>query len=265
MQCRYNVGVPARPSYTARLISEEMLSEPMQTKHLVFEAQELERFEFAAGQFVSMTAPDPKPDRAGKIITRAYSIASAAKGRRFDICLNRVAGGFFSNHLCDMKVGETVSFHGPHGNFVLRNPLRDSLFIATGTGIAPMRAFVQWLFHDEARRAELRARGTKIHLIYGTRFVSDIYYRDYFEEMAARYGESFDYKYTLSRPPEGWTGLTGYVQQHVRDIVAARAEERRKEMDAYICGLNDMVSGCRQLLTEEFGWEKKQVIFERYD
>jgi len=36
-------------------------------------------------------------------------------------------------------------------------------------------------------------------------------------------------------------------------------------MDAYICGLNDMVSANRKLLTEEFGWDKKQVIFERYD
>ncbi len=36
-------------------------------------------------------------------------------------------------------------------------------------------------------------------------------------------------------------------------------------MDAYICGLNDMVSACRKMLMEEFGWDKKQVIFERYD
>jgi NAD(P)H-flavin reductase len=164
-----------------------------------------------------------------------------------------------------MTVGDKVSFHGPHGNFILRTPLRDSIFIATGTGIAPMRAFVQWLFEDEARLAEVRARGTKIHLVYGTRFESDIYYRGYFEQMAARSPECFSYQYTLSRPPEGWTGKTGYVQEHVREIVAEREESQRREMDAYICGLNDMVAGCRQLLMEEFGWDKKQVIFERYD
>ena len=242
-----------------------MLSEPAQTKHLVFEVKELERFEFAAGQFVSMTAPDPKPERAGKIITRAYSIASASNGRRFDICLNRVPGGFFSNHLCDMKVGEGVSFHGPHGNFVLRKPLRDSVLIATGTGIAPMRAFVQWLFADEARLGEMRMQDRKIHLVYGTRHATDLYYQSYFRQMAEAFPEIFDYRCTLSRPPEGWSGGKGYVQEHVREIVKARPEKQRNDMDAYICGLNDMVSANRQMLTEEFGWDKKQVIFERYD
>lgn len=257
--------MPPRPSYTARLISEEMLSEPMQTKHLVFKTEELENFEYAPGQFVSMTAPDPKPERAGKIITRAYSIASASNRRIFDICLNRVEGGFFSNHLCDMKVGDTVSFHGPHGNFVLRNPLRDCVFIATGTGIAPMRAFVQWLFADEQRVGEMRLGGRKIHLVYGTRHATDIYYQQYFEEMAQRFPDIFDYRYSLSRPHEGWTGLRGYVQEHVREIVSTRPDASRNDMDAYICGLNDMVSANRQLLTEQFGWDKKQVIFERYD
>ncbi|GAC1659456.1 MAG: ferredoxin--NADP reductase [Acidobacteriaceae bacterium] len=255
----------ARDTYTAKLISEQMLSESAQTKHLVFETVELERFDFAAGQFVSMTAPDPKPERAGKIITRAYSIASASRGREFDVCLNRVPGGFFSNHLCDMKVGDTVGFHGPHGNFVLRNPLRDCVFIATGTGIAPMRAFVQWLFADAERVGEMRLQGRRIHLVYGTRYATDLYYEAYFREVAEQFPELFDYRCTVSRPPEGYTGQRGYVQEHVRAIVSARAEDRRTDMDAYICGLNDMVSANRQMLMEEFGWDKKQVIFERYD
>jgi ferredoxin-NADP reductase len=36
-------------------------------------------------------------------------------------------------------------------------------------------------------------------------------------------------------------------------------------MDAYICGLKDMVVGTRQMLIEEFGWDKKTVMFERFD
>ncbi|MEO8727320.1 MAG: FAD-dependent oxidoreductase [Acidobacteriaceae bacterium] len=259
--------MPPRPSFTAKLISEEMLSEPTQTKHLVFETQDeaLDHFNYAAGQFISMTAPDPRPERAGKIITRAYSIASASNGRFFDLCLNRVEGGFFSNYLCDMRLGDTVGFHGPHGNFVLRNPLRDCVFIATGTGIAPMRAFVQWLFADETRVGEMRLCQRKIHLVYGTRYPTDIYYQQLFEETAQHFPEIFDYRFSLSRPHEGWTGLRGYVQEHVREIVAARPDETRNHMDAYICGLNDMVSANRQLLVEQFGWDKKQVIFERYD
>jgi NAD(P)H-flavin reductase len=50
------------------------------------------------------------------------------------------------------------------------------------------------------------------------------------------------------------------VQEHIREIVGAR-----KDMHVYICGLNEMVSSVCKLLIEECGWEKKRVIFERYD
>src|SRR5262245_19512506 len=150
LQCCFGTMTYQRPTFTAKVTRTIMLSEPAQTKHMEFEVLELDRFDFAAGQFVSMTAP-----KEGKTMTRAYSIASGPRhNRQFDLCLNRVLNGFFSNLLCDMKVGDAVSFHGPHGNFVLRNPLRDSLFIATGTGIAPMRAFVEWLFGETPRHED---------------------------------------------------------------------------------------------------------------
>jgi ferredoxin-NADP reductase len=36
-------------------------------------------------------------------------------------------------------------------------------------------------------------------------------------------------------------------------------------MDAYICGLNEMVSATRKMLKEELGWDRKQIVYERYD
>ena len=221
---------------------------------MVFAIEDMERFDFAAGQFISMVAP-----RAGKTITRAYSLASAPRKNEFDLCLNRVEQGFFSNFLCDMKEGETVNFHGPHGTFVLRNPLRDSILIATGTGIAPIRGFVQWLFADESRH-----QGREIHLVYGTRYPVDIYYKDYFELVAHDF-PNFHYVITLSRAPDDWKGERGYVQQQVRKIVAARGRVERTNMDAYVCGLNDMISETRKMLKEELGWERKQIVYERYD
>ena len=241
-----------RKNYTCKLDRAVSLSD--QTKHLEFHAPEMERFDFVPGQFVSLLAP-----KDGRVITRAYSIASSPRKNQFDVCLNRVENGFFSNLLCDMSEGAELKFHGPHGLFVLRNPLRDAMFIATGTGIAPMRAFVEWLFADQSRHA-----GRNIWLVFGTRYTKDIYYRDEFERVAQRH-PNFHYLITLSRAGDEWEGERGYVQEHIRKILEARPAELRKDMDAYICGLNDMVSACRKLLMEEFGWDKKQVIFERYD
>jgi len=270
-----------RQTYTARLLKKVCLSESAQCFHLEFVIDELESFDLLAGQFISAVAVDGN----GKTQTRAYSIASDANANRFDLCVNRVEGGFFSNHLCDLPVDGAVQVHGPHGHFTLRQPITDSIFVATGTGIAPMRGFTQWLFPTQGPHAGAdRSNGKNIWLVYGTRHESELYYRDYFEKLAAKH-HNFHYISTLSRAPEEWPGLRGYVQEYVglivekRDTPAAAAaaaeslgeitEAIAKEVPVfdihtYICGLNNMVSAVRERLTDH-GWHRKQIIFERYD
>ena len=272
----------ARPTYTARLLKKICISESAQCFHLEFIIDELEHFDLAAGQFLSAVAVDQR----GKSQTRAYSIASAANANRFDLCVNRVEGGFFSNHLADLTdlpVGGTIQVHGPHGNFNLKEPLTDSIFVATGTGIAPMRAFTQALFPGSGPDAGADlSQGKQIWLVYGTRHASELYYSDYFESIAAEHA-NFHYIATLSRAQEDWTGRRGYVQDYVREIVESRNPPSTIPNPAliaapsdgpppapvfkiytYICGLNNMVAGVRDLLTG-LGWHKKQILFERYD
>lgn len=255
-----------RPLYTARLTRRLLLSERADCFHLEFTIEELEKFDFQPGQFVSAVAADP----TGKLQTRAYSIASAPRANQFDVCVNRVEGGFFSNLLCDLEVGQTVQVHGPHGLFLLRAPLTHSIFIATGTGIAPMRAFVEYLFPENG---EELSQGQKIWLVYGTRYESELYYQEYFERIAARQ-PNFVYFKTLSRAGEGWGGERGYVQELVQRIAEGHAREIPQDprplngfiynIHAYICGLNEMVAANRDCL-KGLGWERKQIIFERYD
>jgi ferredoxin-NADP reductase len=267
----------ARELLTARLERKECISEVAQCYHFVFVLDELESFPFTAGQFVSAVAPDAN----GKMQTRAYSIASAANGNRFDLCVNRVEQGFFSNHLADLPdlpIGAKIQIHGPHGYFILHEPITDSILVATGTGIAPMRGYLQWLFPDGGPD---RSNGKQIWLVYGTRHESDIYYQKEFEALAARI-PNFHYLPTLSRAHESWTGRRGYVQEHVARIIEERAarlnqpfpapppdpsllqSELNFDIYAYICGLNEMVSSVRERLAA-LGWHKKQIVFERYD
>lgn len=281
-----------RQTYTARLTKKACISESAQCYHLEFAVDELERFDFLSGQFLSAVAVDER----GKTQTRAYSIASAPEENRFDLCMNRVEGGFFSNHLCDLPEGGSVQVHGPHGHFTLKTPVTDSVFIATGTGVAPMRGFTQWLFPETGPDAGIdRSEGRHIWLVYGTRHESEIYYRDYFERLAEE-RENFHYITTLSRATEEWAGRRGYVQEYLAEMAESRggpiqtvqqmgavgaaegslretvvAVEERVAADplafdihTYICGLNNMVSAVRERLTG-FGWHRKQIIFERYD
>ncbi len=240
----------------------------------MFEVEGRDSFNYLPGQFISAVAPDEN----GKQQTRAYSIASAASGNKFELCVNRVENGFFSNYLADltfMPVGATIQIHGPHGHFVLQQPITDSIFVSTGTGVAPMRAFAEWLFPADGPD---RSQGKDIYLVYGTRHETDIYYQEEFEALAKRV-PNFHYLPTLSRALDEWAGLRGHVQVHISKTVEERAKRlglalpldpacvaaaQSFEIYSYICGLNFMVSGVRDLMTG-LGWHRKQIVFERYD
>lgn len=251
-----------RELFTARLVEKILLSEASQCFHLNFVIDALQEFPFEPGQFVSCVAAHPV---TGKPQTRAYSIASAAHKNTFALCVNRVEAGFFSNMLGDLEAGGTIEMYGPNGDFTLREPLADSLFIATGTGVAPMCGFAQWLFPEGGPD---RSQGKQFSLIYGTRHEADIYYRSYFEQLAARH-PNFKYLPTLSRAPESWTGERGYVQEHVARLLAGRtppdpAQGPPFDIYAYVCGLSEMVHATRDLL-RSLGWHRKQVVQERFD
>ena len=241
-------------TFSARLSRSVPLSEF--TKHLEFEVQGMPKFGFVAGQWLSVKANTSK----GEEITRAYSIASApSENGRFAFCLNRVQDGFMSNYLCDLAEGAEISLQGPFGDFILRPPLRDTLMIATGTGIAPFRAMLEALFGPE--RASARAAAipqTQFRLLFGSRSEQAIYYREEFERLAAAHS-NFHFLPTLSRGGGEWTGLRGYVQEHVPGIVG-----NRTDMQAYICGLDRMVSANRELL-KSLGWDRKSIRYEKYD
>jgi ferredoxin-NADP reductase len=233
-------------SISARLVRSVALSEF--TKHLEFEVA-APQFGFVPGQWLSLKQVNDE----GEEITRAYSIASAPNGNRFALCLNRVQDGFMSNYLCELAEGGEVQAQGPFGNFILKPPLRDTLFIATGTGIAPYRGMLEWLFADRARHQE-----KQFWLLFGSRTLADTYYHGEFLKLAAEHA-NFHYLPTLSRGEASWTGLRGYVQEHV-----AKIAQGRTDMHAYVCGLDKMVSANRELL-KSLGWDRKSILYEKYD
>ena len=235
-------------TYSARLVRSTPLTDL--TKHLDFEIQGVPRFGFVPGQWLSVKHILPD----GEELTRAYSIASPpSENGRVAFCVNRVQDGLMSNFLCDMKDGEELRCQGPFGNFILHPPMRDTIFIATGTGIAPIRSMLHWMLADESRH-----QSKQLWLVFGNRTEKDIYYHDEFVHLAAQH-LNFHYQPTLSRGGPKWRGLRGYVQERVPSIAGDR-----KDMHAYICGLAKMVKTNRDLLYS-LGWDSKSVLCERYD
>jgi ferredoxin-NADP reductase len=214
-------------------------------RHFVFEAPELQRLDFIPGQFVSLTDLVE-----GRAITRAYSIASApGEGNRFELCLNRVDGGAFTPHLFELAPGDVVDMPPPLGTFMLRQPLRESLLVATGTGIAPFRSML---------KAELKSDSPAFTLLFGVRHESHLLYRQEFEGMARRFPQ-FRFWPTLTQPGPSWSGRTGRVQAHLAEAIGGRSD-----IDIYLCGLRPMVDDVRQIL-KGMGFDRKQIRYEKYD
>jgi ferredoxin-NADP reductase len=205
-------------------------------------------FDFLPGQFISIFV-----EKEGKKISRPYSIASPPHEKdALELCIKVVEGGFMSNYLHHVDPGTEVEVMGPLGRFVLLEPIeRDTVFVATGTGVAPFVSMVKHIFHGATDR--------DIHVTLGVRYVRELIYTDLFESLE-RDHPNFRFYPTISRPEtEEWNGRVGYVQQ----VLENEIPELQGKM-IYICGLHRMVEGTKQLC-EEMGVPQEQVRFEKWD
>jgi CDP-4-dehydro-6-deoxyglucose reductase len=149
-----------------------------------------------------------------------------------------------------MNPGDEIECKGPYGTFTLRQPVSDSVFIATGTGIAPFRA----ILHEQ-----LAANPDKhFTLIFGVRYEGNLLYRNEFEALA-RAHPNFRFWPTLSRPDDSWQGRAGHVQTHLDEAIG-----ERRDLTVYACGLKAMVDDVRAILKGK-GFDRKQIVYEKYD
>ena len=111
---------------------------------------------FRPGQFISCLVPD-----GAEVLNRPYSIASSPEVPELEILLNLVPGGPGSHYLFAREPGDTIRFTGPWGMFVLDElPVSETIFVAEGTGIAPIRSMLL--------AATRRDRRPPLRLLYGT-------------------------------------------------------------------------------------------------
>lgn len=195
-------------------------------RQIDLELLEPKEISFKAGQFISFDVTDPQ---TGRTVTRPYSIASSPSlSHSISLLLNLVPGGPGSTYLFGLREGDSTSFTGPAGNFFLRDdPTRDLFFVATGTGIAPIRSM---LLANVERRATQKAI-----LLWGVRSQRDLYYQDDFADLKKQQPD-FEFMTTLSRPEAGWIGKTGRVTQ----LMESYAIDVRR-LAVYLCGSNAMI------------------------
>ncbi|MCL4375109.1 FAD-binding oxidoreductase [Patescibacteria group bacterium] len=213
---------------------------------------------FCAGQYVIMEVPQPD----GALARRLYSIASAETTTdRFDLLVKLVPNGAGSVYLRGLAIGASVNFQGPAGQFYLRDSHRPKLFLATGTGIAPMLALLE----------KLRVTGfpTPVKLLWGLATIKDVFYLAELKQLKQT-DARFDFQIYLSRetslaavsePDRPDFGL-GHIDVGLKSLVMSGSV--LGEHDYYLCGRREMVETMRQTLTDQYRVPPGQVYFEKY-
>lgn len=242
------------PTFDARVTAARALSPSV--REVSFARADGAPFAFEPGQWVSLVL---EGTAGSGELRRAYSIASPPRGdASFEIAVTRVESGAASLVLHALSPGEVVRVIGPQG-FFTRKPdgAPPSLFIGTGTGLAPLRSMLH------AALASPTAT-EPVWLLFGGREEHDLLYRDELAALAAR-SPRLRVVQTLSRGSEGWTGRRGYVQFHARELYEDLAKASGAPPHAYVCGLEKMVGAVRTVLRQEMALPRQLVHSERYD
>jgi len=181
-------------------------------------------FRYLSGQYINIIKGDYK---------RSYSIANSNSNSNLVFFIKNYGGGKFSSYLFDeAKINDLLRIEGPIGTFFYRNtPKKNIVFLATGTGIAPVKAILEQF--DE-KNSEVKDK--KIYLFFGGRTEEDLFWSPKFNNIEVHFIP------VLSRSTTDWEGAKGYVQ----DVVLSTPIDLSDSV-LYACGSENMIQDAMKL------------------
>jgi Na+-transporting NADH:ubiquinone oxidoreductase subunit F len=220
-------------------------------KGITFKLLEPSEMEFKAGQYVQLLTP--RYAKQKQSVSRAYSISSKPSLKnQFQLIIRRVPEGICTTWAHDyLKVGDEVNLTGPYGDFFIRDTNADILFVAGGSGKAPIKSMLE----------DLAEKGTKRRMAYffGAQTQKDLYLTEYMEEFSTKFDE-FNYYPILSHPADtdNWQGRKGFVMPYFSEFL-----KDPKNTEAYLCGSPRMIdSVCAELI--KMGVLKENIYYDSF-
>lgn len=210
----------------ARIVSIERLAPEI--VRVVLKTPPASPMRFLPGQYVDVLADG---------VRRSYSLANAPRADgRLELLIKRYPGGRLSDYWFERaQPNDLLRLEGPFGTFFLRDEApSDILFLATGTGIAPVKALLEELAGDPARAARHRLR-----VFWGNREAENFCW----DPVAL--GLDIGFHHLLSGADAEWGGKRGYVQE-----AAVNDGFDPAGTVVYACGSNAMIASARAMFTE---------------
>ncbi len=234
--------------------------------HITFDLKDSDPFlNYVEGQSIGiMPAGEDANGKPHKL--RLYSIASTRHGDDFNgntvsLCVRQLQyekdgetiNGVCSTYLCDIKPGDKVKITGPVGKEMLLPDEEDAniVMLATGTGIAPMRAYLRRMFEPTEKEKNKWSFKGKAWLFMGAPKSANLLYEEDLQRYIAENPDNFKYTKAISREQQNTKGGRMYIQDRVLESANElfnMIEDEKTHI--YLCGLKGMEPGIDEAMTK---------------
>jgi Na+-transporting NADH:ubiquinone oxidoreductase subunit F len=217
-----------------------------------FELIEPKEINYVPGQYIQFRAP--AYEKSKEEVYRAYSIASDPDEKNvIDLIIRLVPKGICTTYCFEyLKVGDEVKMNGPYGEFELSETDAPIVFIAGGSGMAPIKCMLHHLDNTDSKR--------EIIFYFGASTVEELFLTDLMHQLESKL-HSFRYVPVVSTPKEGenWDGQTGLVTQAVNKNL-----KNASKSEAYLCGSPGMIDASIKVLLE-LGMSEDNIFYDKFE
>lgn len=205
--------------------------------------------DYIPGQYIYFFTPayDGNPEGA----YRAYSISSDPYNKNIlELIIRLVPGGICTTYCFNqLKVGDTVKINGPHGAFRLRDTQAPVIFVAGGSGMAPIKCMLHHMKNINCKR--------KAVYYFGGNQVKDLFLTPLMKEFEKELHD-FTYIPVVAKPETDWHGEQGLVTEAI-----ARSGEDLSSGEAYMCGSQGMIEAAIPVL-KTLGVPETKIYYDKF-
>jgi Na+-transporting NADH:ubiquinone oxidoreductase subunit F len=220
-------------------------------KELTLKLIEPDQIDFKPGQYMQLEAPPY--EKSKQAVSRAYSISNPGFQKDIvQLIIRYVPDGICTTFVFNyLKKGDNVNITGPFGDFLIQDTEADMLFVAGGSGKAPIKSMVEFLKEKQSTR--------RMVYLFGAQTKKDLYYTELFEQYEKEL-ENFTYVPVLSKPTEecNWEGKCGYIPPFFPEYI-----KDPKNTEAYLCGSPGMIAAVTKGLKEN-GVPENKIYYDSF-
>jgi len=220
-------------------------------KQFRFEFQQPQTIDYIPGQYVQLLTPIY--EKSDEEVYRAYSISSdPADKNAIELIIRFVPGGICTTYCFEyLKVGDQVKLNGPYGDFRLSDTNAPIVFIAGGSGMAPVKCILHHMKNTNDQR--------KATYYLGGNIPDELFLLDLMKDFQSQLHD-FHFVPVVAYPEDqnNWDGKVGLVTQAVQEDL-----KQAPQHEAYLCGSPGMIDAAIEVL-KKLGMSEDRIFYDKF-